>query len=67
VKQIVNDVVSAETECVEMMCSLLIKENKLLQNPTVDKVIFILSKWSANPPNENLQELKEFQEQQNTT
>jgi len=67
VKQIVNDVVLAEMKCVEVMCSLLVRENRCLRNPAVDKVISVLSRFSDTPPIEILKELEEFEGQQNTT
>ena len=67
VKQIVDDIVLTESDCIDLMCFLLARENEILQNATVDKIVSVLKKWHDTPHVEILKELSEFQDQQNTT
>jgi hypothetical protein len=62
-KRIVDETVLTEVKCVQTLHSLLAKENELLHNPVLDKVIVVLEKWSVTPPIEILKELEEFKEQ----
>jgi len=61
-KQTLDEVVSAETECMLIICSLLAKENEALHNSTLDKIISVFEKWANTPPVEMLKELEEFQQ-----
>lgn len=66
-KQIVDDVILTEAKCLQLIQSLLTKENETLHSPVLDKVIFILAKWPNTPPVEILKEMEEFKNQQNLT
>jgi len=62
-KRIVDETVLTEAKCVQILYSLLAKENESLHNSVLDKVIVVLEKWSVTPPIEILKELEEFKEQ----
>lgn len=62
-KQIVEEVTLSEAKCIQIMRSLLVKENERLHNDILDKIVFVLEKWSFTPPIEILKELEDFQSQ----
>lgn len=57
-KKIVDDTIMTEGKCIEILRTLLIAENQVLKNPTLDKIIYLLGKWSVTPPVEVLKELE---------
>ena len=66
-KQIVDNVILTEAECMQVIQSLLAKENEVLRNAVLEKIISVLGKWSSTPPVETLKELEEFREQNKLT
>jgi len=60
-KQIVDETILTEAKCMQTMHSLLTKENEVLHNPVLDKIIAVLGKWTNTPPIEIFKELEEFQ------
>ena len=66
-KEIVDNTVLCEAKCVQIMHTLLSKENATLHNTVLEEIISVLGKWSTTPPIEILKELEDFQSQQNST
>ena len=66
-KQIVDDTILTEAKCMQVIQTLLAKENEALHNAALEKIIFMLGKWAETPPVEILKELEDFQSQQNLT
>lgn len=60
-KQIVDEIILTEAKCLQLIQSLLTKENETLHSLVLDKVISILAKWPNTPPIEILKELEDFQ------
>ena len=60
-KRIVDETILTEAKCMQVLHSLLVKENGSLHNPVLNKVIVVLEKWSETPPVDILKELEEFQ------
>ena len=62
-KQIVEQTILTEGECMKLLCQLLAKENETLHNSRIAKIISILGAWEKTPPVETLKQLKELADQ----
>lgn len=62
-KQIVDQTIITEGKCVQLLCELLAKENRILHSSTIEKVVSILSIWEKTPPSEILKQLDEVSDQ----
>lgn len=56
-----------ESRSIRLIQTLLLRENRVLRNEVLDKVICVLGKWPDTPRDEILKELEEFQSQDNKT
>ena len=65
IKEILDEVVSSEAKCYEILQNLLLRENTKFKSATLERIALILKKFSNTPPMDLLKELETEYGQQN--
>jgi hypothetical protein len=61
IKEMVEQVILDETKNIQILRSLISKQNEQLQNTILDKITILLAKWSYTPPSDMMKELEQLQ------